>query len=223
MANTVRRSPKRGRPQLVDVDSIIDAGVRVGLDGITLTAVAKELGVDPSTLYRYIDGVDDLIIRIVDRIVGRFEVPDLPDASPEELLAEFALRMWRLQIEHPGLAAYSLVRSSSAIDAVGLQLVEQLNEMGLERVDGFALVSEVGTYTLAWVNAHQTRLANLRSGSTRWEPAPELQDLISEASKRIADTPDERWFAWSSALQIKGLVESARNGTAPWSLAVRPS
>ena len=57
-------------PEDIDLttDSVVDAAVdllpTVGLDGLTLTAVARRLGVTQPALYRHLDGIDDLWRRL---------------------------------------------------------------------------------------------------------------------------------------------------------------
>jgi AcrR family transcriptional regulator len=66
----------------VDVDltpeAVVDAAVEllpaVGLDGLTLTAVARRLGVTQPALYRHLDGIDDLWRRL--GIRGRADLVD---------------------------------------------------------------------------------------------------------------------------------------------------
>ncbi|NEE25866.1 helix-turn-helix transcriptional regulator, partial [Streptomyces sp. SID7982] len=42
-----------------------------GRDGLTVRRLGLALGADPSTLYRYFRGIDDLTLAIADELIGR--------------------------------------------------------------------------------------------------------------------------------------------------------
>lgn len=64
--------------------AIIEAGGETrGSDGVSLRAVARELGVTAPALYAYVDGKDDLVAAVAtqyfDELVDRFEAVDTTD------------------------------------------------------------------------------------------------------------------------------------------------
>lgn len=52
---------KRGRPRRFTLEQILDAALEVGLHGLTMTAVARRLGVVKPVLYNYVDSRNELI------------------------------------------------------------------------------------------------------------------------------------------------------------------
>ena len=64
------KGPKPG----LTLDRIVDAGVRIaardGLDAVSMSRVAKELGASPMGLYRYVGAKDELLALMVDAAVG---------------------------------------------------------------------------------------------------------------------------------------------------------
>ncbi|OCC23435.1 hypothetical protein MB02_12545 [Croceicoccus estronivorus] len=60
--NVQRLSKKKsvGRPRRVSLNEIIDAAAALGLDSLSMSAVADRLGIGVATLYTYVESVDDL-------------------------------------------------------------------------------------------------------------------------------------------------------------------
>ncbi len=69
-----------------------------------MRAVADELGTAAASLYRYVDGKDDLIALMVDRVAGEYEYPDLTGDVRADVLA-LARQSRALHRRHPWLVA----------------------------------------------------------------------------------------------------------------------
>ena len=67
-------SPKRGRPSTLSAPEVVDAALRlidrVGLDALTMRALAGELGVGPMTLYRHVADKRALLALIPDVVLA---------------------------------------------------------------------------------------------------------------------------------------------------------
>lgn len=57
-------------------DEIVDAAIEVGVERLSVAAVAGRLGVAPGTLYRYVDGLEEIAGAAVARIFARIPLPD---------------------------------------------------------------------------------------------------------------------------------------------------
>ncbi|MDN5914980.1 MAG: TetR/AcrR family transcriptional regulator [Pseudonocardia sp.] len=57
-------------------DEIVDAAVEVGVERLSVAAVAARLGVAPGTLYRYVDGLEEIAAAAVAAIFARTPLPD---------------------------------------------------------------------------------------------------------------------------------------------------
>ena len=73
-AEPVRADEKRrGRPPR-PFDEIVTAALelveRVGVDAFTMRALAEQLDTSTATLYRHVDGKDDLMVHVVDKVLG---------------------------------------------------------------------------------------------------------------------------------------------------------
>ncbi len=97
----VRVRPKVGRPPRISRQMIAEAANEIGLDGLTLRAVADHLDVTIAALYHHVSGKDDLM-RAGGRVLGR----DRPDpAGHGAALGGVAAGVGGLQPRHlPGPA-----------------------------------------------------------------------------------------------------------------------
>ncbi|MFC8045662.1 TetR/AcrR family transcriptional regulator [Nocardia sp. NPDC057353] len=103
-----RRTARGPRPA-VDVDAVIAAAIaladRDGLAGVSIRAVAAELGLRPMSLYTYVPGKDELIAAMVDELAAA-DAP-LPDAAPRARLAAVARQVRAELLAHPWLLEVS--------------------------------------------------------------------------------------------------------------------
>lgn len=95
-------SPVLGRPPLVTRESIAKAALRVGLDKLSITAVAAELGVAHPTLYRHVRGRDDLITAAVDLLLRDIERP-LPSTGWRDYLRRTGIAVLDVAVSTPGI------------------------------------------------------------------------------------------------------------------------
>lgn len=107
MANTQRLN----RPSL-DAETVIATAGRIadaeGLDSLTLTRVAKELGISQPALYRHVDGYDDMLRSL--SLQGRRLLAERLQEAAVGVSREDAVRStgaaWRAVVaERPGLMA----------------------------------------------------------------------------------------------------------------------
>lgn len=83
------RGPKRGLSLPRIVEAAIAVADRDGLDAVSMSGVAKELGSSTMALYRYVDAKDELLQLMVDAVYG---APPAPTADGEPIRE--ALRRW---------------------------------------------------------------------------------------------------------------------------------
>ncbi len=96
----------------LDPVQVVDAAARIadreGIETVTLTRVAAELGVRQPALYRHVDGYDDLVRRLGLRgreILGTALAEAAIGVSGEEAVRAVG-RAWRAMVaDHPGLYA----------------------------------------------------------------------------------------------------------------------
>jgi AcrR family transcriptional regulator len=133
-------STRRGRKQRLTVDDVVDGAMRIadrdGLNGLTMRLLAADLGLGAMSLYTYVPGRDELVVLMVDRALGRRELPAMPDDLPGRM-ALIARVQYEICQEHPwlldiyGLRAWVGPGASdlyewqlSGIEGVGLDDIE---------------------------------------------------------------------------------------------------
>lgn len=99
-------APRPGPRPAYTLDQLADACVRRadagGLRAVSMRGVADELGTAAASLYRYVDGKDDLIALMVDRVAGEYRYPELTGDVRADVLA-LAQQSRALHGRHPWL------------------------------------------------------------------------------------------------------------------------
>lgn len=99
----IEKTSRVGRPPRYSLDDVLDAAERLPFEQLTMTSLAKELGLVTSALYRYVRDRDDLIARLTTRLAPRLPLPD--ESLPwDEWMHETALGIYDLVVEHPIVA-----------------------------------------------------------------------------------------------------------------------
>jgi AcrR family transcriptional regulator len=92
----LRRRPRKGPKPGLDLDRIVGAAVKVaatdGLEAVSMSRVAAELGSSAMSLYRYVAAKDELLALMVD---AAFDTPAAPPAPGEGWRAGLSRWAWR--------------------------------------------------------------------------------------------------------------------------------
>ncbi len=98
-----RRRPRAGG---LTVERIVDEAIDLvdaeGLEALTVRALTARLGTSSATLYRHVASVEELLVLVIDRVLGDIELPD-PDGSGRERTMQLAIEFRRVLLEHPGV------------------------------------------------------------------------------------------------------------------------
>lgn len=99
----------RGRPPSLSEDDIVTAALRltreVGLENLSMRALARALGVPPMTIYHYVTNKGSLHALVVDHILRDIAVPEADEASWEVRLIRLLTCARRVFAEHPGVSS----------------------------------------------------------------------------------------------------------------------
>lgn len=98
-----------GRPPLIAVTDIVEAGRDLGMRNLSINGVAARLGVSATALYRHISGRWELERLVGESLLAELVLTDDPDRSIEEHLLTFGVSLHGYALDHPGLAAYMQV------------------------------------------------------------------------------------------------------------------
>ena len=130
------------------MDDAIDLADEQGLAAVSMRVLAKRLGIGAMTLYTYVDNRNDLVVLMVDQVLGRRALPPMEGTLRERLrqvadvqLADCREHAWLLDVTglRPWLGPNVADRYEwqlSAVEAVGLDDVEMDQTVTL--VVGFA-------------------------------------------------------------------------------------
>src|SRR5690606_8436887 len=93
-------------------DAAIAVVDREGGAGLTMRAVAQELGTGPMTLYNYVDDRTGLDALVVDGVLRNLAPPAAPDADWRADVMAIAESVWRAVRPHPNAIPLILSRRS---------------------------------------------------------------------------------------------------------------
>ena len=94
-----------GRPPLITIADIVSTGRELGMNRLSINAVAARLGVSATALYRHIGGRWELERLVGESLLADLELADNGGTLEEHLLA-FGMTLHRFALENPGLARY---------------------------------------------------------------------------------------------------------------------
>jgi AcrR family transcriptional regulator len=169
----------------LDPTQVVDAAARIadldGIEAVTLTRVADELGVRQPALYRHVDGYDDLIRSLGLRgreILGADLAEAAIGVAGEEALRAVG-RAWRSMVaEHPGLYA-ATDRFPCVGDAELEEAVERIVSVIAQSLAGFDLDDTARVHAARSLRSALHGFAHLESGDGH--PHPEdLDDSFDE-------------------------------------------
>lgn len=169
----------------LDTNQVVDAAARIadstGIETVTLTRVADELGVRQPALYRHIDGYDALIrslgLRAREILGARLSEAAIGVAGADAVRA--VGREWRAVVaEHPGLYA-ATDRYPCAGDAELEEAVERIVDVIALSLAGFDLDETHRVHAARSLRSALHGFAHLESGDGH--PHPEdLDDSFDE-------------------------------------------
>ncbi|MEV4351365.1 TetR/AcrR family transcriptional regulator [Actinoplanes sp. NPDC049596] len=105
----------RARPSL-SPELIIDAASRLaatsGAGALTVRRLGRELGADPTAVYRHFRDRDEIILEVADRLIGRI-IEELPPGLGWRARLEWLGRaLVRTFVEHPAIAPTVAMRTT---------------------------------------------------------------------------------------------------------------
>lgn len=117
-----------GRRPRFSRDEVEDAAIAVldrdGPAGLTMRAVAQELGTGPMTLYTYVDDRSGLDALVVDGVLRHVTLGPAPSADWRADVTAIAVSVWRTVRRHPN--AIPLILSRRSRSAIFLDTAEAL-------------------------------------------------------------------------------------------------
>jgi AcrR family transcriptional regulator len=95
-------------------ERIIDAATnlleRRGPDALSARKLGQALGADPTAIYRYFTGMDDIVLAVADRLIGRAMASFVPHTDWRVALRDLACRVHTVYVAHPHVAQVAFCR-----------------------------------------------------------------------------------------------------------------
>jgi AcrR family transcriptional regulator len=108
MKMAAKRKQKRERGQSLNEADIIAAAlglIRVnGADALGMRGLAQALGVSPMAIYYHVPNKDQLLSRVAQTLLERLPPPLPSESAWREELHAYALAIWEMFSEYPGLS-----------------------------------------------------------------------------------------------------------------------
>lgn len=148
-----------GRPAKIHREAILEAGRALGMQALSVKAVAGRLGVTPAALYRHLDGRWELERLVGEDLLEGLVLRDEGGEAIDRHLLSFGLQLRDFLLRHPGLAEYMLTlfpRGEGGRKLMRAE-VEALVRRGYAPGSALALCSSVASLTIALV-ASEARL-----------------------------------------------------------------
>jgi AcrR family transcriptional regulator len=233
----LRDRPAKGPKPALSLERIVDAGVAVagaeGIEAVSMSRVAKELGSSPMSLYRYVAAKDELLALMVDAALGA--TPAQPTAGDSGWRARLERWAWHYHDalrRHPWVLRVPI--SGPPVTPNQIRWLEDgltaLRDTGLSEPEKLSVILLVSGYvrneaTLAADIADAARAAggevmpgwsDLLRRVTDAERFPALhRALASEAFERDDDPDDEFVFGLERVLDgVSALIEARSTSAA---------
>jgi AcrR family transcriptional regulator len=141
-------SPGPGRPAVVSVGEIVEAAVglidEVGIEGLTMRALAASMGVSPMTLYRHVTDKQALLAMIPDALLAGVCDEVLRKRSGVSALRTIATGVTRELMKHPGVAKlFDDPEQGPNMEAASLHTIQLLTGEGMESTEAWVALRAV--------------------------------------------------------------------------------
>ena len=202
-------------------ESILDAALRLtdrhGLAGLTMRALARELGVEAMTLYHHVPGKDALLDGLVERVITG-ALP-LSAGDHEALLREYAESLRAVLLRHPALMP--VLQGRPVVTEATLASVEKvlaaLVAAGRPLGEAVHLVNCLTVFVFGHTTAEAAMAARTEpAGSTTWltgQAADRYPHLV-EAARTAQGTDDGERFRLGVQALITGFAAAGTTASA---------
>lgn len=215
-------SRRPGRPARIDRRRIVDAAIAVSTESgpaeVTMSAVAKRLGVAMPGLYHHVSSLDELLSSVAEELLGRLVLPDVR-LRWDRWLVTFSYDLRVLLQTQPLLTRLPYLAVHPPFDATALErALRVLTRAGFAPDYALVMFSQHVRVVVDLVHAEHAReheraagrspIAYLRQIATadRRADTPILDAVLA----RFGEVPDDRrgyddvLFEWQLHLEIAG-------------------
>jgi len=201
---------RRAGPQLA-LDDVVRAAAAVldreGYDGLTMRAVAAELGVQAPALYWHVKNKDELSLRLFDHLIDGIDY-DPPSGNWRADMLGMAERLRRRLVgvrDITRLFPENYADGPRAIRSMEMAL-GALREAGLPAREALHAYGAALSFIVGWSRFEVTRRANARLPWTSETPTLAKSSNLAWAIAEVDGEPDyDEGFRYGVELLISGL------------------
>jgi DNA-binding transcriptional regulator YhcF (GntR family) len=181
-----------GRARRGDVelnrDRIVASAVAIadveGLAQVSMRRIATDLGVATMSLYRHVAGKDDLLLYMMDAVLGDDPLPTQPPEGWRACLELSSRLQWKGFRRHPWLApALSITRPQLVVNGM------RHTEWALRALDGLGLTEEQA------LHVHLTLFSHVRGLALSLEPEAQAQQDTGLTNDEWMQTQENDFLA----------------------------
>lgn len=175
----VQQPSARGRPRTITRERIADAGIEIGLPGITFVGVAAALGVSHMALYKHVPSLEELKRLVAEEIFSRWQIPlagDKESGGLKDYLIVFTTSVREFVKAHPGLTPY-VIRRMAATQPMIAKIDGHQNHIAR----AFGISKEHARWLLATVAFHCIAVADTVYSVAGREPVVDADRTAEEA------------------------------------------
>jgi AcrR family transcriptional regulator len=183
-----------GRPARIDRTAIAEAVLDIGLDGISMKAVADHLGVSVAGLYHHVRNRRDLLVLAAEHSLSRVAAPEDTGQHWDEWLREWARHVYDSFVEEPEILVQFMsgaLRWDAMVDVID-SVIQVLGRGGFDPADAMTAFDTIAQCAVgAAVQEVRARGA-----------ASEGRSLLSELHRMVASRPPDELAGLRSLLDL---------------------
>ena len=210
-----RLERRRPRAEGLTLERIVDEAIRLvddeGLDALTVRGLAARFHTGSATLYRHVASREELLVLIVDRVLGEVEAPP-SGRSPRAQVEHLAGGLRRVLLRHP-----NLVRARPAAPLQGPNAIRG-SELSLAALQAAGYPAEVAAaaylalldYVLGSVFFDSARLDRHGADAPDDRTADDDHPALVASAEALADLGSDAAFEFGLATFLDGLERLRR-------------
>jgi TetR/AcrR family transcriptional regulator, tetracycline repressor protein len=181
-------SPRAGDPRSpLTRQRVVSAALRIvdrdGLDGLTMRALGRELGVDPMAAYYHVPNKAALLDGVVEAVWSELSLPEPSDQPWQDQLEQIARAMRETLRRHPN--ALPILATRPNLSAAGFRLTDRtlgvLFQAGLPAAEALGFVNAAGEFLLGHALAE--------AGTPFAGPAPGDEGILAALTDAAGQFP----------------------------------
>ncbi|MGP5717441.1 TetR/AcrR family transcriptional regulator [Brachybacterium tyrofermentans] len=206
-----------GRPRQIEEADIVRVGRELGMRELSLNAVATQLGVTSTALYRHVDGRWGLERLVGEDLLEELRLPESPQQNLAEHLVSFGMRLGAFVLEHPGLGAYlqTLFPRGEGGRRILAEEVAVLVGRGYSPESAMVVCSGVAGVAVAHAAAQDARRSRGEELAAQESAALadlESDDRLGEARQALPEIDEVHYTRLLLSAVVSGLLVAAPPG-----------